>query len=86
MKRAERDVPRLLESERSCGKDCGGMSDARDAGIPPQEVERRLEELRALYKLGMALRDVRFIEPVPEVPAVPEPDPSRERDGPQTET
>lgn len=70
------------------------MARAPDAGIPPQEVERRLEELRALFQFGLALRDARFVdgasvvreEPPPfgEPPAVPPsvpPPPPPRRDG-----
>ena len=33
------------------------------ADVPsPEQVERRLQELSELYKLGMALREVRFVE------------------------
>ena len=39
------------------------MTEAPFAGIPPQEVERRLRELAQLHELGMALRDVRFVDP-----------------------
>jgi len=39
------------------------MTEAPSAGIPPDEVERRLRELGQLFELGMALRDVRFVDP-----------------------
>lgn len=51
------------------------VADAPDAGIPPREVERRLEELRALFRLGVALRSVRFVD---EPSAVHEEAPKRE--------
>ena len=53
--------------------------DVPDAGIPPKEVERRLEELRALYKLGLALREVRFLEPESEARDVRQPDSSQNK-------
>lgn len=49
------------------------MSDSRDADIPTAEVERRLEELRALYKLGIALRSARFLDGSSEVRDGPPP-------------
>jgi hypothetical protein len=45
--------------------------DAPDAGIPSSEVERRLEELRALHRLGLALLDVRFVDAPTEVRELP---------------
>ena len=39
------------------------MTEAPFADIPPEEVERRLRELAQLHELGMALRDVRFVDP-----------------------
>lgn len=52
------------------------MADVPDAGIPPQEVKRRLDELRALYKFGLALQAVRFVDPPSEVRERPAPPPS----------
>jgi len=39
------------------------VAEAPSANIPPEEVERRLRELAQLHELGMALRDVRFVDP-----------------------
>lgn len=38
------------------------VANAPDAGISPQEVGRRLDELRALYLFGLALRESRFVD------------------------
>lgn len=43
------------------------VPDAPDAGIPASEVERRLEELRALFRFGLALLDARFVDAPSEV-------------------
>jgi hypothetical protein len=58
------------------------MPDHRDAGIPPEEVERRLEELRALFKLGVALREVRFLDGADVVREKPTP-PRSQPDAPR---
>ncbi|MCY2960717.1 MAG: hypothetical protein NTY35_11175 [Planctomycetota bacterium] len=58
------------------------MSDAPDAGIPPAEVARRLEELRALYKFGLALTRVRFVDEPDQVREGPPPPPDDAQDGP----
>jgi hypothetical protein len=39
------------------------MPEDPSAGIPPEEVERRLRDLGQLYELGMALREVRLVDP-----------------------
>lgn len=39
------------------------MAEAPSANLPPEEVERCLSELAELHELGMALRDVRFVDP-----------------------
>jgi hypothetical protein len=49
------------------------LADAVDAGIPPEEVERRLEELRAIYRFGVALRDARFVDAPSRVAETPPP-------------
>jgi len=49
------------------------------ADIPALEVEQRLRELEALYELGMALKEVRFIER--EVPDRVRERPGTERPG-----
>ena len=53
------------------------MAEVPDVGIPPHEVERRLEELRALYKFGLALQEMRFVDTHSEVREPPAPPPSR---------
>jgi hypothetical protein len=39
------------------------VAETPSADIPPEQVEQRLRELAQLHELGMALRDVRFIDP-----------------------
>jgi hypothetical protein len=39
------------------------VAEELSAGIPPDEVERRLRELAQLYELGKALREVRLADP-----------------------
>jgi hypothetical protein len=46
---------------------------------PPEVIDRRLRELAQLYKLGKALREVRFVDP----PEKPQPDRVRERPDPE---
>jgi hypothetical protein len=53
------------------------MAEVPDAGIPPQEVERRLEDLRALYKFGLALQAMRFVDTPSEVRERTAPPPPR---------
>ncbi len=38
------------------------MAEVPDAEILPEEVERRLEDLRELYKFGLALQEMRFVD------------------------
>jgi hypothetical protein len=48
---------------------------ASDELPPPEEIERRLQELSDLYGLSMALREARFVE----LPRKPEADRAREK-------
>ena len=61
------------------------MPDSRDAGIPPEEVERRLEELRALYTFGIALMSARFLDGTSAVRDGPAPRWDPPKTGEQTE-
>jgi len=49
------------------------LASGPDAGIPREEVERRLEELRALYRFGRALLEARFVDEPSRVAEVPPP-------------
>ncbi len=39
------------------------IPDPRNADMPPEAIDRRLSHLSQLYRLGMALRDVKWHGP-----------------------